>query len=270
MDIIHFLQSLQSDELTTFFKFITFFGDETFYVLVLPILFWIWNRDKSAKLFIVVMFSLLINFWLKEIFQIPRPLGTALIEQGGFSFPSGHAQGSATLWILLIFMIKKRWMIFTAVSMIFLVALSRVYLGVHFPVDILGGWIVAGLIVSIYQKFALTISDYLNEKSKYQRSIYIITILILMAMVYPHNESMTIIGALTGFILMRIVTVDKYYDIPNSIIRKILIVLTGIIGILILWKGLKMILPEHELFRFLRYSFIGAWIPINTILYKNK
>ena len=107
MNIINFLQSFQADWLTSFFKFFTFFGDKEFYIMVLPLFFWLWDKDKAVKLLFILLPTLLINYWLKEVFQTARPLGVALIEQDGFAFPSGHAQGSTTLWLMLALLIKQ-------------------------------------------------------------------------------------------------------------------------------------------------------------------
>ncbi|MFC1760215.1 phosphatase PAP2 family protein, partial [Candidatus Neomarinimicrobiota bacterium] len=84
------------------------------------------------------------------MFQTARPLGVALIEQGGFSFPSGHAQGSTTLWLMLALLIRKKWINYLTAIMIILVSLSRLYLGVHYPIDILGGVLIGMGIVLVY------------------------------------------------------------------------------------------------------------------------
>lgn len=166
MNIIQFLQSFQSEGLTSFFKFLTFFGDKEFYIMVLPLFFWLWDKEKAVKLLFILLPSLLINFWLKEIFQTARPLGVALIEQGGFAFPSGHAQGSTTLWLMLALLIRKKWMNIFAVIMIILVSLSRLYLGVHYPIDIFGGLLIGVLLVLIYDKYLYdNLKEFLSAKS---------------------------------------------------------------------------------------------------------
>src|SRR6185436_699755 len=67
-----------------------------------------------------------------------------------FGFPSGHAQNAATAWIATAFYFKKRWIWTTAILLISLVGLSRVYLGVHFPTDVLGGWVIGALFACLW------------------------------------------------------------------------------------------------------------------------
>jgi len=271
MNTINFLQSIQSDGLTSFFKFFTFFGDKEFYIMVLPLFFWLWDKDKAVKLLFILMPSLLLNFWLKEIFQTARPLGVALIEQGGFAFPSGHAQGSTTLWLMLALLIRKKWMNYLAVIMIILVSLSRLYLGVHYPVDILGGILIGVLIVLVYDKYLFdNFKEILSAKTAMFKMAVLTIIILFFTIIYPADDAVTILAVLWGFGIILI-----YFDVmksalPQGILWKLIILIVGIIGVLLIWKGLKAILPPTEITRFLRYSVLGAWIAILPFIIKQK
>ncbi len=267
MTLIHFLQQFQSEALTLFFRFFTFFGDEAFYVLILPVLYWAWHRDKSTRLFFVVMLSLLLNVWLKALFQIPRPPdAVALISATGYAFPSGHAQGSATLWIMLALLIRKSWMSVLAAVMIFFIALSRIYLGVHYPSDILGGWAFAIVVIAAYQKFHPLITAYIEEQTEMRKFLHVGSFLLLLSLAFPGDEALTLTGALFGFYAGHLLFRPRIPEQVTRFLQGILIVLIGVAVVLGLYVGLKKLFPPQELFRFIRYACIGFWIPANVLL----
>jgi membrane-associated phospholipid phosphatase len=271
MSIINFLQTLQSDGLTSFFKFFTFFGDKEFYIMVLPLFFWLWDKEKAVKLLFILMPSLLLNFWLKEIFQTARPLGVALIEQGGFAFPSGHAQGSTTLWLMLALLIRKKWINYLAVTMIILVSLSRLYLGVHWSVDILGGILIALGLVLVYDKYLYNnFKELLSAKTAIGKTAVLTIIILFFTILYPADDAITILAVLWGFGVILIFTDVIKSELPQGIIWKLIILVVGIVGVLLIWKGLKSILPPMEITRFLRYALLGVWIAVLPFIIKQK
>lgn len=94
--------------------------------------------------------SALLNIATKQIFARERPsLWESIAPETTFSFPSGHAMGSMTLaWVLLLLVWRTRWrwpVAITAATFTWLVGLSRIYLGVHYPSDILAGWTAASV-----------------------------------------------------------------------------------------------------------------------------
>lgn len=270
MNIINFLQSFQTDWLTSFFKFFTFFGDKEFYIMVLPLFFWLWDKDKAIKLLFILLPSLLLNFYIKEMFHTARPIGVALIEQGGFAFPSGHAQGSVTLWLMLAMLIRNKWMNILAIIMIILVPLSRLYLGVHYPVDILGGLLIGAFLVLIYDKYLFdNFKDYLSAKTAISKASLLTIMIIFFAILYPADDAITILAVIWGFGIVLIFSNVLDVVLPNGIVWKLLLLIVGVIGILLIWKGLKIVLPANELTRFLRYSLIGLWTAYLPILIRN-
>lgn len=142
--------------LNVIFIFFTLLGTEYFYMLLIPILFVIFERRKACMFASVILISLLVNELVKTYFCMPRPecqlfnsLNSSMAE--GYSFPSGHAQGSMTLWGLIALHRKNSLkMIILCVSMIILISFSRLYLGVHYPLDIAGGWLIGGFILVVY------------------------------------------------------------------------------------------------------------------------
>lgn len=147
------VEQLRNPILTTIMKTITKLSDTNVIILlavILTLLFlYKWKNKKIAKLIpCSLIFITLVNQSLKMIFQRERPIGYRLIQMNGYSFPSGHAMVSMAFYGLLICIIyhlvknKKQRNILITINMIiiFLIGISRVYLGVHYLSDVLVGY----------------------------------------------------------------------------------------------------------------------------------
>lgn len=185
-DIIQFIDrsigqpilSLRNPTLTPFFIFLTDLGGTIFlglFVLLTAVLCAWRYKNRSAALWLVVQSVLgagLLNQLLKVIFQRARPVIEHLVEQGGLSFPSGHSMGSMICYGGILFLLTKiirqeklriGLFIFAAV-LILLIGISRIYLGVHFATDVIGGFSAGAAWLSF------TIGTYPKWKSFISRS----------------------------------------------------------------------------------------------------
>ena len=145
------VMSIKHPIVTGFFKAITFCSSKSFLIVLSILLFFIFKNKKYPLFsFISLAFIALSNKVLKFIFQRERP-DWKMIPEDGFSFPSGHAMASMAFYGLLIYLIwrtdipKKYKKILTVVLsiLIFLVGLSRIYLGVHYASDIIVGFAIS-------------------------------------------------------------------------------------------------------------------------------
>jgi Membrane-associated phospholipid phosphatase len=163
------VRSLHSDAMTMVMKAFTELGSE-FLVLLLIVAFaailgFIGYRRELIFYLGVIGASALLNLLLKTMFQRARPDINRIIEASGFSFPSGHSMSAFTLYGITIYFLWKhlryRWMRATVIVigavLIAMIGISRIYLGVHYPSDVIGGYLVsaAWLIMSIglYERF---------------------------------------------------------------------------------------------------------------------
>lgn len=173
--IIAFIQGLESPFLTSGMKFFTFIGSYMGVVLLTVLILCIFSKivHQRTELILFVMVitgSVVLNRLLKEFFHRARPDLHQLIEIGGFSFPSGHAMNAFTVYGILTFLlwqhIPSKWLrvvlISFSVFMISAIGISRIYLGVHFPSDILGGYFAGGFWLSIAIGF---FQDYKEKRS---------------------------------------------------------------------------------------------------------
>ena len=144
-----FVQNLRAPYLTGILKIITELGGTIFLTLMgILSIFLVKNKIIKWLIPLNLVLSAIINTSLKYLIQRPRPEGYRLIEQGGFSFPSGHSMSSMAFYGFLIYLVhkkvknEKKSKIYTAVFsiLIILIGLSRIYLGVHYASDVLAGF----------------------------------------------------------------------------------------------------------------------------------
>lgn len=144
MDILRAIAAMRTPFGEKLWQFFTFFGEETFIVVVLCILFWCFNKNLSYKIGATFFLGGLLTQGLKITFQIPRPwvldpnfkpVGTAIETATSFSFPSGHTASAGSLFFPMAFSSRRRWRWLLAL-MPFVVGFSRMYLGVHTLLDV--------------------------------------------------------------------------------------------------------------------------------------
>ncbi len=160
--IYSYVKRLISPNVTTLFKIITEFGNYTVMIPII-IIFYIFNKDKSFnRYFTINLISVFAsNFIVKSIIRRDRPIDINLIIENGFSFPSGHSMVSFAFYGFIIYYLyhtdlKKplKYSLIAILSLIiFLIGLSRIYLGVHYASDVLGGFLLAFIYLVIYIKF---------------------------------------------------------------------------------------------------------------------
>jgi len=130
-------------------------GNDLVYFFLLPMFYWLLPKSVGVRLIVWVTIVLYGSEALKMWFHTARPIGQqgirSLYEQSapGYSFPSGHTLGATTFWGYLAATFRKRWLTAFAVLIVGAIACSRLYLGVHFPIDIVGGAVIGILIVAV-------------------------------------------------------------------------------------------------------------------------
>lgn len=141
-----------SNSLTPIVKIITFFGSATWIVIFTIILFVIIrNKRQNILLGTNLCIVTIINQILKHIFRRSRPTEFRIIDESGYSFPSGHSMVSMAFYGYLIYLVYKniknkylKWILIIVLSiLIILIGISRIYLGVHYTSDVLGGYLLS-------------------------------------------------------------------------------------------------------------------------------
>lgn len=160
------VQNMRTDILTSIFKIITNFGG-AYCLIIIAMLSAIFIKDKKIAFSIPINLILItiFNLVLKNIVERPRPIGYRLIDETGYSFPSGHSMVSAAFYGLIIYFVwknikdKKLKYISCAVLgiLVTLIGISRIYLGVHYASDVLGGFTISVAYLIIFTSTFKTI-----------------------------------------------------------------------------------------------------------------
>lgn len=257
LNIIRAIQSIANPFLDGLFQFITMFGEEAILIPLIAVIYWAFNKKMGEYIAYASLTSVLVNGAIKDIFKAKRPIGEPGIRSlrvetaTGYSFPSGHTQGTASFWSAIAIYLKNNYMYAISALIIILVAISRLYLGVHYPKDVLFGAIF-GILTSF-------ITYKLFNKVNNKIALYFITFIIFIpALLYAHSaDFIKGMGTFLGFALG--IYVEKKYvnfSVEGKSANKILRVVIGLTILILLKVGLKAVFPNKLVFHFLRYFII--------------
>ena len=258
LEILRSIQSIANPFLDILFQLITMCGEQIVLISIIAVIYWALDKKFGEYIAYSVLTSVLLNNTIKDIFKMKRPIGEkgirTLREQTatGYSFPSGHTQSASSFYGAMAIYLKKRIMYIIATIMIILVGFSRLYLGVHYPKDVIVGGILGVLTSLICYK--------LYNKFENKMLLYVITFVIFIpALTFAHSaDFIKGMGTYLGFIIG--IYIEKKYvnfSVEGSTGNKIIRVLLGILILLTLQVGLKVLLPSATIFSFIRYLLIS-------------
>ena len=258
LEILRNIQSIANPFFDFLFQLITICGEQIVLISIISIIYWTLDKKFGEYIAYSVLTSVLLNNAIKDIFKMKRPIGEegirTLREQTatGYSFPSGHTQGASSFYGAMAIYLKKRVMYIIATVMIILIGFSRLYLGVHYPKDVIVGGILGVLTSLICYK--------LYNRVENKMLLYVITFAIFIpALTFAHSaDFIKGMGTYLGFIIG--IYIEKKYvnfSTEGSTGNKIIRVLLGIVILLVLQLGLKVLLPSGTIFSFIRYLLIS-------------
>ncbi|MFA7636734.1 MAG: phosphatase PAP2 family protein [Monoglobales bacterium] len=197
-DFLLYLQGFSTPLLDNLFLIISALTGEYVYLVILGVIYWCVNKDKAYYIGIFLFISFALNSFLKNIFRVPRPYTYSDVEQidlstgYGYSFPSGHAQMSTTFSGMFSVIFRKKWIYVSGIILVFLTGISRMYLGVHTPADILCGTAI-GLIITLT-------GDRLKEiKNPKILGITAFLITLGVSLLFPSEDNLKIMFFSAGF-----------------------------------------------------------------------
>lgn len=275
LEWVRWLHTFRTPWLDAFFKCLNYFDRVEFLFILIPIV-WVGYHWKSGiRLFYFLMMSSVINGALKAAFMEPRPFhldpSLGVIEVGGYGFPSGAAQTVILLSGILLCSYKNIWTWFLCANYIFWISLSRVYLGVHLPTDILGGWAVGAGVLALYIYARPPVEKWLERQTLPTLLLLSIVAPLLLALLSP---PWWVIAVVIGSALC----LSRYLKLllPLSKDRKQFFsrAALGVFGTFLL-ASLKWWIPMNQTLwaTYLQPTLIGLWIGLgaNTLIHvKNR
>lgn len=295
---IAFIQWLQqmSPALDGFMQGVTFMGTIEFYIIFIPAIFWSIDQSLGLRILFILIITDIPASYLKQLFHEPRPYWIggvkAMGDETSYGIPSSHASNTLAVWGLIAYKIKKSWAWVLIVLLLLLIGLSRPYLGVHFPQDVLGGWLLGFIMLLLFLNYESRFLDWWALKS-FNAQIglgFIFSIAVILggrlvlaaisnfpdppewasfsteARDISHYLTLSgfLFGAVTGTSLLR-----KYasFKLDGSALQKIGRYVVGMIGLFAVYLGLDILFalfaPDASLagyiLRYIRYAFVALW-----------
>lgn len=283
-------------QLETLLASISALGRIEFYLAVIPLIYWCLHKQLGIALTYLLVLADFLNAGLKHAFRDPRPYWTnpeaGLRSEEGYGFPSGHTQGAVLFYILLAAWVRERWLWLLAAQMVFLVALSRLYLGVHDIADILAGIFLGAAMLLGFFLWRRYLSKWYTHRILGQRLLIALSVPMVLVSAYiillfiigptdlnepwkPLSEaaeraniefvaraSGALLGLSIGFVLE---SSRVRFLVDGSLGKRILRYLLGISITVIAWLGLGYIFPSDPLWlaiplRVLRYFLVALWL----------
>ena len=201
---LSWVEGIRSPFLNVFFDTISLAGYPTFLILFISFGYFYWSPTRFSRVAMMLFISALINTFLKDFFQDPRPAIELMLDPKvgtTYGWPSGHSQIAVTLWGLLAYELKNKWITVGAISTIILIAFSRMYLGVHDFGDVFAGLLIGGIILSVWH-YAV-INNWYEKLTKKHWLFLIILFQLILYISYPSHEghelSIWFLGVMTGW-----------------------------------------------------------------------
>ena len=293
IEFIKVIQQVENHVLTALMNFITTLGSGYFFLLIILFIFWWIDEKKGLRFAVLIIVSAWINSFMKEVLQQPRPFhidpSLGLVTATGYGAPSGHAQNSLIFWLPIaawlsqIWTEKKRFFIWAlAIIIVVLIGFSRLYLGVHFPTDLLVGWAIGFVILALWFIPGPFLTEKLSSANIRIQNISAAAAALIMNGLLVDDRTLPalFLGFCLGYNIMKqrfpFYAAGEINGIKPDLKTKLFRCLTGFASMAILFIALRFILPgEGSLFaniplwgnasplyetgNFIRYGILGFW-----------
>jgi len=269
LDLIRTIQLIHGPTLDAIFKAITFMGEEEFFLILLPLIFWCVDFAVGVRLALAFLLSTYVNTGLKDLVAHPRPFdldpSVQLAGASGYGLPSGHSQSAVVVWGTIAAGFRKAWLWGVAVLLVLLIGFSRIYLGVHFPTDVFGGWAIGVVFLALYLALAPRVAAWLKRAGLAAQLALAVAVPLLLLLIYPTDDTASPMAVMMGMGVGIVLTMRwTPFSACGPLWQRAVRFLVGLLGLLVLYLGLKLLFPAegeplYFILRVVRYALVGLW-----------
>lgn len=275
LSVIMWMQSMRGPVPDSLFAAGSFLGEEEFFFLLFATLLWAIDTRVGFRIGVIFLISVYVNFLAKEFFAHPRPYdldpSVGKAQPGlGYGLPSGHAQNAVVIWGGLAAWRRSLMAWIGAIFLAGLIGLSRIYRGVHFPTDVLGGWLIGAVLLVVGLNYAREIAMWIGQWPLGAQLGLALAGPVVLAALFPDRGAVTATGTLAGAGCGIAIALRRLpLDAGGTLWRRVLRLLVGLLVLLGLYIGLRMVFPGEAsslylVFRFVRYLLLGLWVTLGA------
>jgi hypothetical protein len=254
--------------MTAIMKALSLTASEYFLLALLPFVYWCVDKRRGLRLGALAFVSTAVNLRLKLAFAQPRPYdldpAVGLSKEYTFGMPSNHSQTAAVIWGAAMPLFRAPWGLILAIALPLLVGFSRIYLGVHFPTDVLAGWAIGAAIVALDRLVGDRVERFVAGLHDSLALALVTAVALGMNALYIQDTSLS--GSFFGLAGAAILARKAApFSVSGSAAKRALRYLFGLATVAIVYSLPKLLLSGVEaggppLLRFLRYALLGAWV----------
>ena len=288
------------------FQALSFLGSELLFLLLVPLVYWTIDARAGMRIGLILLISTGVNTLLKLVFAGPRPYWYSV---GCWPTLPSRASGchratrrSQRVWGMLAVTARRWWFWVFAIALVVLIGISRMYLGVHFPSDVLAGWVIGAALLVCFVALAERAGAWLSRRALgSQVLVAFVTSLLLIAPAWlvvaaqaerrlpeawmqlaargddpPNPWSLdtaastagTWLGFVTGLALL---SRQGGFDARGALGRRAARFALGAVVLLLIWFALGQLFPRQDDLvsyglRYIRYALIGGWVALGAPL----
>jgi membrane-associated phospholipid phosphatase len=276
-EVILWAQSWSTPFLDRLFGFITFLGEQELALGLLLLTHWCFNKRTGRRLAYAMSLSVYSNSFIKHTFMTLRPSDARIrvmrpVYPPSPNFPSGHAQNGLVTWGFVASRVRRVLVWALTALLVLLIGFSRIYLGVHDPAAVVGGWILGIILLGLFLWAVPYVERWLGQRTLWCKLVLAVVLPVAGLLLhrpdvrglYPAPDAAAITGILLGISLGFLLEPRRIaFRVEGYWWQKLLRLVVGLTAVAIFWQGPTLLLPDdlvHSVamaMRFVQHALIG-------------